>query len=107
MLEFSGILTMKENSDETIAVYGNPYPLDTERGRRGSIGQGSQSQNGISDATYYNWKSKYGGMSANELKRLREVEEENAKLKRMYADLALEFTIKNFRFGLPFRKTSC
>ena len=45
---------------------------------------------GISDATYYNWKSKYGGMSANELKRLRKVEEENAKLKRMYADMALE-----------------
>ena len=44
----------------------------------------------ISDATYYNWKSKYGGMSASELKRLREVEEENAKLKKMYADLALE-----------------
>ena len=47
-------------------------------------------KHGISDATYYNWKSKYGGMSANELKRLREVEEENAKLKRMYADMALE-----------------
>ena len=45
---------------------------------------------GISDATDYNWKSKYGGMSANELKRLRRVEEENAKLKRMYADMALE-----------------
>ena len=47
-------------------------------------------KHGISDATYCNWKSKYGGMSANELKRLREVEEENAKLKRMYADMALE-----------------
>ena len=47
-------------------------------------------KNGISDATYYNWKSKYGGMSANELKRLQEVEEENVKLKRMYADMALE-----------------
>ena len=47
-------------------------------------------KHGIIDATYYNWKSKYGGMSANELKRLREVEEENAKLKRMYADMALE-----------------
>jgi putative transposase len=47
-------------------------------------------KHGISDATYYNWKSKYGGMSANELKRLREIEEENAKLKRMYADMALE-----------------
>jgi putative transposase len=47
-------------------------------------------KHGISDATYYNCKSKYGGMSANELKRLREVEEENGKLKRMYADMALE-----------------
>ena len=47
---------------------------------------------GISDATFYNWKSKYGGMSASELKRLREVEAENAKLKRMYAELALENT---------------
>ena len=47
-------------------------------------------KHGISDATFYNWKSKYGGMSASELKRLREIEEENAKLKRLYADLALE-----------------
>ena len=46
----------------------------------------------LSEASFYNWKSKYGGMSANELKRLREMEEENAKLKRMYADLALENT---------------
>ncbi len=49
-------------------------------------------KHGISDATFYNWKSKYGGMSASELKRLREIEQENAKLKRMYADLALENT---------------
>ncbi len=49
-------------------------------------------KHGISDATYYNWKSKYGGMSASELKRLREIEQENANLKRMYADLALENT---------------
>jgi putative transposase len=47
---------------------------------------------GISQATYYNWKSKYGGASVAELKRLKELELENAKLKRMYADLALENT---------------
>ncbi|MEM7292043.1 MAG: IS3 family transposase [Pseudomonadota bacterium] len=47
-------------------------------------------KHGISDATYYNWKSKHGGMSASELKRLREIEEENAKLKKMYAELAME-----------------
>lgn len=47
-------------------------------------------QHGISDATYYKWKSKYGGMEASDLRRVRELEAENAKLKRMYADLALE-----------------
>lgn len=47
-------------------------------------------KHGISDATYYNWKAKYGGRSASELKRTKELEAENAKLKRMYADLALE-----------------
>jgi putative transposase len=47
-------------------------------------------QHGISDATYYKWKSKYGGMEASDIKRLREVEAENSKLKRMFADLALE-----------------
>ena len=49
-------------------------------------------KHGIANGTFYKWKSKYGGMSASELKRLREVEEENAKLKRMYANLALENT---------------
>lgn len=45
---------------------------------------------GISAATYYTWKSKYGGMEASDVRRLKELETENAKLKRMYADLALE-----------------
>jgi putative transposase len=49
-------------------------------------------KHGISAATYYAWKSKYGGLSASELKRLKDVEAENTKLKRMYADLALENT---------------
>lgn len=47
-------------------------------------------KHGISDATFYNWKAKYGGLSVSELKRIKELESENAKLKRMYADLALE-----------------
>ena len=49
-------------------------------------------KHGISKATYFNWRSKYSGTSMNELKRMRELEAENAKLKRMYADLALENT---------------
>lgn len=47
-------------------------------------------QAGISQATYYQWKSKYGGMDASDLKRVKELEAENARLKRLYADLALE-----------------
>ena len=49
-------------------------------------------KHGIADATYYKWKSKYGGMEASDLNRVKELEAENAKLKRMYADLALENT---------------
>jgi putative transposase len=49
-------------------------------------------QHGISRATYFNWRSKYGGVSMSELKRMKELETENAKLKRMYAELALENT---------------
>lgn len=45
---------------------------------------------GISKATLYNWKSKYSGMDISQIKRLKELEEENRKLKQMYADLALD-----------------
>ncbi len=48
-------------------------------------------KHGISSATYYQWKSKYAGMSVPELKRVKELEAENARLKRLYADLALEY----------------
>jgi putative transposase len=47
-------------------------------------------KHGISRATYFNWRSKYAGVSVSDLKRMKELEAENAKLKRMYADLALE-----------------
>ncbi len=47
-------------------------------------------QAGVSTATYYQWRSKYGGLEASELRRVKELEAENAKLKRMYAELALD-----------------
>lgn len=47
-------------------------------------------KHGISPATYYNWKSKFGGMSMSEVKRLKELESELSQLKRMYANMALE-----------------
>ena len=47
-------------------------------------------EHGISRAAFYKWRQRYGGMEASELKRVKELEQENAKLKRMYANLALE-----------------
>ena len=47
-------------------------------------------KHGISDATYYNWKSKYGGMEASDLKRMKELEGELSQYKRMYAELVRE-----------------
>ena len=47
-------------------------------------------KHGVSKATFFKWRSKYGGASVSDVKRLRELEAEHAKLKRMYADLALE-----------------
>ncbi|RZK31818.1 MAG: transposase, partial [Hymenobacter sp.] len=47
-------------------------------------------QHGVSRAALYKWRQRYGGMEASELKRIKELEEENAKLKKMYANLALE-----------------
>ncbi|AIY41380.1 Mobile element protein [Collimonas arenae] len=45
---------------------------------------------GISEATFYNWKKKYGGLGPSELRRLRQLEEENTKLKKLVADLSLD-----------------
>lgn len=45
---------------------------------------------GIAEATFYNWRKRYGGMMPSEVKKLRQLEEENAKLKRLVADLSLD-----------------
>ena len=47
-------------------------------------------QHGISSAAYYKWKSRYGGLDAPELKRIKTLEAENSKLKRLFADMAVE-----------------
>ena len=47
-------------------------------------------EGGISQSTFFNWKSKYGGLEVNELRRLRELEQENARLKKMYADVSMD-----------------
>ena len=50
---------------------------------------------GISDATYYNWKSKYGGMQVSDVKKMKELERENQKLKSLVADQALDILALN------------
>ena len=47
-------------------------------------------ENGVSQATYYQWKAKFGGMEASDIRRLKELEEENSKLTRRFANLSLE-----------------
>lgn len=51
-------------------------------------------ENGISDATYYNWKSKFGGMEASDVNRLKELEGENRRLKKMYAEERIKTEIR-------------
>ena len=45
---------------------------------------------GISDATFYNWKAKYGGMEASDIAKMRELEKENKELKKMFAEMSIE-----------------
>lgn len=64
----------------------------------GSIGKDKTIENvcreyGISPGTFYNWRTKYGGMGADELKRMRELEAENARLKKLLADKSLDYDI--------------
>ena len=53
-------------------------------------------ENSISTATLYKWRQKYNGMEASELKRVKELEEENARLNRMYANLAMELDVAKY-----------
>jgi putative transposase len=50
-------------------------------------------EHGVSRASFYKWRQRYGGMEASDLKRIKELEEENARLKRMYTNLAMELDV--------------
>lgn len=53
-------------------------------------------EHGLSRASFYKWRQRYGGMDASELKRVKELEEENTRLKRMYANLAMEVDVAKY-----------
>jgi putative transposase len=53
-------------------------------------------EHGVSKASLYKWRQRYGGMEATELKRIKELEEENARLKKMYANIAMELDVAKY-----------
>ncbi len=53
-------------------------------------------EHGVSKTSLYKWRQRYGGMEATELKRIKELEEENARLKKMYANLAMELDVAKY-----------
>lgn len=59
-------------------------------------------KHGISDASFYNWRSKYGGMEVSEAKRLKQLEDENAKLKRLLAESVMDVSTLREMLGKNF-----
>ena len=59
-------------------------------------------RHGISDATFYNWRSKYGGMEVSEAKRLKQLEDENAKLKKLLAESVMDVSTLREMLGKNF-----
>jgi putative transposase len=53
-------------------------------------------EHGVSKASFYKWRQRYGGMDASELKKIKELEEENSRLKRMYANLAMDLDVAKY-----------
>lgn len=60
-------------------------------------------EHGISKASLYKWRQRYGGMEATELKRIKELGEENARLKKMYANLAMELDVAKYLIEKSFK----
>lgn len=75
---------------ETQAIYRESDRIRPQTAGRGIPVKDIARDLGISEATFYNWKSKYGGMEASDVKRLKDLESENAELKKMYAELSIE-----------------
>jgi transposase len=89
---FPGNLTRGRSCHEAQKVYGRTDHLDPEGARSRRLGAGHRSPAWVAENTVYRWKSKFGGMEVSEAKRLRELEAENAKLKRLLGEAELDKT---------------
>jgi Transposase len=76
----------KPKTDASPPILQTLFPLQS----RSALKSVSVRRIGISDATFYHWKAKYGGMDVNEARRLRQLEDENGRLKRIVAQQALD-----------------
>ena len=79
------VIETRRSCREEEQVHRRADRLCVEAGLAGHAGRGGHRKMGISDAMFYNWRTKYGGLSPSELRRLKQLEEENAKLKRLVA----------------------
>ena len=77
-------------ANEAIEVLGREDPVALKQAEGGTAVGDVCRQMGISEATFYVWKKKYGGLSLTELRELRQLRDENSKLKRLVADLTLD-----------------
>ncbi len=76
--------------DEGIEVFGRAEAVHFEAGSRRDSGRGDLPPGGISQASYFNWKKKYDGLLPTEMKRLKQLEDENGKFRKLVTDLSLD-----------------
>jgi putative transposase len=86
------ILTMKQKRHQPTQIIMMLRTAEAELAAGLSIGQICQKLS-VSEATFHRWRHQYGGMKANEMKRLKELQQENARLKKLVADQALDILI--------------
>ena len=92
-LEFSDLIPRLGGAedDESLEVLGRTEGIYFEAGSRDGVPVADICRKaGISQATYFNWKKKYDGLQPPEMRRLKQLEEENSKLKKLVADLSLD-----------------
>jgi putative transposase len=91
-LEFSVVIPWLggAENDEGVEVFGCPEGIHTEAGRGWRASGGYLPQGRLSQATYFNWKKRYDGLLPTEMRRLKQLEDENGKLKKLVAELSLD-----------------
>ena len=84
------VLAGRRNSDEKSRFSEQQIAFILRQAEEGTSVEEVCRKAGISEATYYNWRKKYGGLMTSEMKRLKQLDEENRRLKKLVADLSLD-----------------